>query len=88
MWTEFLTHACENITFPQLLLRTVKTNIYLSSVFCYSNTGLKHKRQEYGYNYINSLIDYESINAKMCAVVCANKQIQFPNILYSLDPSN
>ena len=23
-WTEFLTHACENITFPQLLFRTVK----------------------------------------------------------------
>ena len=23
VWTEFLTHACENITFPQLLLRTV-----------------------------------------------------------------
>ena len=23
-WTEFLTHAFENITFPQLLLRTVK----------------------------------------------------------------
>ena len=23
LWTEFLTHACENITFPQLLLRTV-----------------------------------------------------------------
>ena len=23
--TEFLTHTCENITFPQLLLRTVKT---------------------------------------------------------------
>ena len=23
-WTELLTHACENITFPQLLLRTVK----------------------------------------------------------------
>ena len=23
-WTEFLTHACENITFPQLLLRMVK----------------------------------------------------------------
>ena len=23
-WTEFLTHACENITFPQLLLQTVK----------------------------------------------------------------
>ena len=22
LWTEFLTHACENITFPQLLLRT------------------------------------------------------------------
>ena len=24
LWTEFLTHACKNITFPQLLLRTVK----------------------------------------------------------------
>ena len=24
LWTEFLTHACENITFPQLLLWTVK----------------------------------------------------------------
>ena len=24
-WTRFLTHACENITFPQLLLRTVMT---------------------------------------------------------------
>ena len=23
-WTEFLTHTCENITFPQLRLRTVK----------------------------------------------------------------
>ena len=23
LWTESLTHACENITFPQLLLRTV-----------------------------------------------------------------
>ena len=23
MWTEFLTHACENITLPQLRLRTV-----------------------------------------------------------------
>ena len=25
VWTEFFTHACENITFPQLLLRTLKT---------------------------------------------------------------
>ena len=25
-WTEFLTHACENITFPQLRLRTVNIN--------------------------------------------------------------
>ena len=25
LWTEFLTYACENITFPQLLLRTVTT---------------------------------------------------------------
>ena len=28
MWTEFLTHTCENVTFPQLCLRTVKiTNL-------------------------------------------------------------
>ena len=27
LWTEFLTHACENITFPQLLLRAVTSNI-------------------------------------------------------------
>ena len=25
LWTEFLTHACENITFPQLRLGTVIT---------------------------------------------------------------
>ena len=28
LWTEFLTHACENITFPQLLLRTVKMRLH------------------------------------------------------------
>ena len=28
-WTEFLTHACENMTFPHLLLRTV-TNDFIS----------------------------------------------------------
>ena len=27
-WTEFLTHACENITFPQLRLQTVITKVY------------------------------------------------------------
>ena len=26
LWTEFLTHTCENITFPQLLLRAVTNN--------------------------------------------------------------
>ena len=30
LWTEFLTHACENITFPWLLLRTVK--IYMRMI--------------------------------------------------------
>ena len=29
LWTEFLTHACENITFPQLHLRTVITHKFL-----------------------------------------------------------
>ena len=28
LWTEFLTHACENITFPQLRLRTVTNNLH------------------------------------------------------------
>ena len=32
LWTEFLTHTCENITFPQLCLRTVTTNPHLSVV--------------------------------------------------------
>ena len=27
LWTEFLTHACENITFPQLRYRTVKMQV-------------------------------------------------------------
>ena len=26
LWTEFLTHSCKNITFPQLRLRTVKVD--------------------------------------------------------------
>ena len=30
LWTEFLTHACENITFPQLLLLTVKMFVHRS----------------------------------------------------------
>ena len=32
-WTEFLTHARENITFPQLLLQKVK--ISLSTDYCF-----------------------------------------------------
>ena len=28
LWTAFLTHTCENITFPQLLLRTVITSAF------------------------------------------------------------
>ena len=28
-WTKFLTHVCENITFPQLLSRTVITSMFL-----------------------------------------------------------
>ena len=34
MWTEFLTHACENITFPQLLLRTVTSDKILYDTPC------------------------------------------------------
>ena len=36
LWTEFLTHACENITFPQLLLRTVTNSC---NWFPYSSFG-------------------------------------------------
>ena len=38
-WTEFVTHACENITFPQLLLRTVK--ISLSTDYCFVDMGVQ-----------------------------------------------
>ena len=31
LWTEFLTHTCENITFPQLRLRTVIIKFNVSS---------------------------------------------------------
>ena len=30
LWTEFLTHACENITFPQVRLRTVINTLLFS----------------------------------------------------------
>ena len=32
-WTEFLTHACENITFPQLLLRAVIIQLWKLDIF-------------------------------------------------------
>ena len=32
LWTEFLTQTCENITFPQLRLRTVKMPVNLNFV--------------------------------------------------------
>ena len=34
-WTEFLTHACENITFPQLLLRAVIIYEFMERVFIF-----------------------------------------------------
>ena len=39
-WTEFLTHACENITFPQLLLRAV-TSVYLKVMSTHSVRKIK-----------------------------------------------
>ena len=39
MWTEFLTHACGNITFPQLLLWTViKIICFFGSTCCKKTT--------------------------------------------------
>ena len=50
LWTEFLTHACENITFPQLLLRTVtickptiQTKNFPSSFISNKSGNLKEK---------------------------------------------
>ena len=34
LWTEFLTHTCENITFPQLRLRTVKNHVLVLVKVC------------------------------------------------------
>ena len=42
LWTEFLTHTCENITFPQLLLRTVKI---VSNEMNHSNCSISHERK-------------------------------------------
>ena len=38
LWAEILTHACENITFPQLLLRKVK--IQLSPMYTRDVAGI------------------------------------------------
>ena len=35
LWTEFLTHACGNITFPQLRLRTVMNVVYGKNCLCH-----------------------------------------------------
>ena len=39
LWTESLTHACENITFPQLRLRTVMIGHTVFTAFVYFKTG-------------------------------------------------
>ena len=45
-WTEFLTHACENITFPQLLLRPVKIffNMLLEFFFMFVGSHIIYQR--------------------------------------------
>ena len=35
LWTEFLTHACENITFPQLLFQTVTNKQECPPALCH-----------------------------------------------------
>ena len=42
LWTEFLTHACENITFLQLLLRTVMTWTWHGGVTFFDIPWTKH----------------------------------------------
>ena len=55
MWTEFLTHACENITFPQLLLRAA--NINQPSGWCHKHVRKTQYSKEcdcfHGYDWIN-----------------------------------
>ena len=44
LWTEYLTHVCENITFPQLLLRTVINTVVLPESYKLSliKSNVKH----------------------------------------------
>ena len=51
LWTEFLTHACENITFPQLMLRAVisvaiKSTIRTCNLLCTSQPWKHYHRQD------------------------------------------
>ena len=44
-WTEFLTHACKNITFPQLLLRVV-TMVRTIDIFIWASEILGKSRED------------------------------------------
>ena len=56
-WTEFLTHACGNITFPQLRLRTVLKDLYcLIFLFYFRPTG--DSRQNITLTFIIIIIMY------------------------------
>ena len=50
-YTEFLTYACENITFPQLLLQKVTMHICYKNCVCKSN--------ETNYDILNSNLNPE-----------------------------
>ena len=54
-WTEFLTHACENITFPQLLLRAVIINFA---------GNIPHKMIQKCYCSYRFLVDYSKCYIK------------------------
>ena len=53
-WTEFLTHACENITFPQLLLQTV-----LTCWFSYGKVKFRVPRQDRKFRAIKLFTEKE-----------------------------
>ena len=59
LWTEFLTHACENVTFPQLLLRTVIIGV---DVITYCIRGCVQR----GFSLIHRMTDLAYANFTNC----------------------
>ena len=76
-WIEFLTHACENITFPQLLLRAIikHSDTDLIGLVIKSYSG---RRQQFGNNSKTNNI----------ASICPTFQTEFNSVNQLQSPSH